>query len=368
MKKLLAILILTAIVFLTGCPKKENQPPVVQKASGLEGIVETTTGTFTWSGDDPDGTIKKYECRKDGLIWEDVALQTTYTWNDYTSGAHTFEVRAIDNKNAFSNIVVWNFTSIKQMILVEGGQFTMGDTWGDGYDDETPTHDVTITYDYYIGKYQVTFDEFDAFCDDTERTKPADAGWGRGKRPVIFVSWWDAISYCNWLSERAGLPIAYDGLGNLLDSDGEITLNPSEVVGYRLPTEAEWEYAARGGKSKSPFKYSGGDIAGDVAWYRENSYNENVGRITTWPIGLKTPNVLMIYDMSGNVHEWCSDMYSAYTSQAKTNPFVSVGTERVIRGGSFFSIERLVRVADREKLDPTYKRDGVGFRIAITAE
>jgi len=102
MKKLLAILILTAIVFLPGCPKKENQPPVVQKASGLEGIVETTTGTFTWSGDDPDGTIKKYECRKDGLIWEDVALQTTYTWNDYTSGAHTFEVRAIDDKNAFS--------------------------------------------------------------------------------------------------------------------------------------------------------------------------------------------------------------------------------------------------------------------------
>lgn len=367
MKKYLILLII-AIVFLTGCPKKENQLPVIQKVSGLEGIVEVTTGSFVWNGNDPDGTIDKYECRKDGSIWEDNALQTTYIWSDYSPGAHTFEVRAIDNKDAYSNTLAWNFTAIKQMVPVEGGQFTMGDTWGDGYNDEVPTHDVTITYDYYIGKYPVTFDEFDAFCDATERTKPADAGWGREKRPVIFVSWWDAISYCNWLSERAGLSLAYDSLGNLLDASGDITVNPQEVEGYRLPTEAEWEYAARGGKSKSPFKYSGSDDAGAVAWYRENSHNEIAGRITTWPIGLKTPNVLSIFDMSGNVHEWCSDMYSEYTAQAKANPFVNTGTERVIRGGSFFNIAKLVRVADRESLDPALKRDVVGFRIAITTQ
>ncbi len=253
------------------------------------------------------------------------------------------------------------------MIALPGGTFNMGSPEDEPFrePDEGPVRKVTVS-PFWMAKVEVTWDEYlaffratgsqgrtegktvsgqktDAISGATPPWGAPDQGWGKGSRPAITMSWHAASVYCRWLSQVTGKK-------------------------YRLPTEAEWEYAARGGKSKSPFKYSGGDIADDVAWYRENSYNENVGRITTWPIGLKTPNVLMIYDMSGNVHEWCSDMYSAYTSQAKTNPFVSVGTERVIRGGSFFSIERLVRVADREKLDPTYKRDGVGFRIAITAE
>jgi formylglycine-generating enzyme required for sulfatase activity len=83
-------------------------------------------------------------------------------------------VKAEDNEGTFSNIISWNFVAIEEMILVEGGKFTMGDSWGDGYENELPLHEVTIDYDYFIGKYEVTFDEFDAFCDDLGRTKPKD--------------------------------------------------------------------------------------------------------------------------------------------------------------------------------------------------
>jgi len=106
-----------------------------------------------------------------------------------------------------------------ELIYVEGGSFVMGDTWGDGGKDEKPTHKVTFTYDFYMGKYEVKFSKYDAFCNTTCSSKPEDEGWGRGSRPVIYVSWWDAIAYCNWLSIRYGLPVAYGLEGEV---NGEI--------------------------------------------------------------------------------------------------------------------------------------------------
>ena len=246
-------------------------------------------------------------------------------------------------------------------VLVEKGSFTMGDTWGGGDSDEKPTHKVTFTYDFYIGKYETTFDEYDAFCSATGRSKPDDKGWGRGQRPVINVSWWDAIAYCNWLSEKEKLPKAYDNNGNLLDKDGKVTTDPSKVVGYRLPTEAEWEYAARGGNKSKGYKYSGSDNVGDVAWYSENSGKK------TQEVGKKAPNELGIYDMSGNVWEWCSDWYGSYSSSAQTNPYNSTaGSYRVIRGGSWYSNVTYVRVANRDDYSPTSAKYSLGFRIART--
>jgi len=258
----------------------------------------------------------------------------------------------------------------RDLVIVEKGSFTMGDTWGDGFafrigakvlDLETPTHKVVLTYDFSLGKNQVTFDEYDAFCNATGRSKPNDEGWGRGSRPVINVSWNDVIAYCNWLSEKEKLPKAYDDKGNLLDKDGMITTDPSKVVGYRLPTEAEWEYAARGGNKSKGYKYSGSDNVNDVAWYGGNSGSK------THEVGLKLPNSLGIYDMSGNVWEWCSDWYGDYSSSAQTNPYNSTaGSDRVFRGGGCYSGATRVRVAYRNYYSPTDTYSNLGFRIART--
>jgi len=268
----------------------------------------------------------------------------------------------ITGEPVFSQVVT--IGNLQNMVLVEKGSFTMGDTWGDGSSDEKPTHKVTFTYDFHIGKYEVTFEEYDVFCEATGKSKPSDSGWGRGQRPIINVSWNDSIAYCNWLSEKEGLPVAYDDKGNFLDKNGNITTDPSMVMGYRLPTEAEWEYAAKGGKNNDSFTYSGSEKADEVAWYKSNSEGK------TQTVGLKKPNTLGIYDMSGNVWEWCSDWYGGYSSSAQTNPYNSTaGSGRVRRGGSWYSDATNIRVADRNYYLPTnIGSDLLGFRICRTVQ
>ena len=161
---------------------------------------------------------------------------------------------------------------IQKMVKVEKGSFT---TVSSNKEDQKVASEksstITFDYDFCIAKYECTFSEYDVFCEITGRKEPNDSGWGRGNRPVIYVSWWDAIAYCNWLSEKEKLTKAYDNNGDLLDKDGRITTDPSKVVGYRLPTEAEWEYAARGGNKSGGYKYAGSDNINDVAWYSSNS-------------------------------------------------------------------------------------------------
>lgn len=359
----LLVLIAVVMLLLTGCPPIPNKLPSITKVSGPSGIIYRINSTFSWSGNDPDGTIAKYEYRKDGGSWIDHGLNTGYTWSDYSEGSHSFEVRAQDNEGAYSNIISWNFTYSAVMVTVEGGTFMMGDEFGDLWEVCRPVHQVTFTYDFEIGKYETTFDEYDAFCEATERIKPDDEVWGRGSRPVINVSWWDVIAYCNWLSEKENLPKAYDAEGNLLDSDGIITTNPSKVAGYRLPTEAEWEYAARGGKYNSPYKYSGSDNVDEVAWCWENSEDK------TQEVGTKVSNELSIYDMSGNVYEWCSDLYDSeyYAKSPTTNPYNSTaGFNRVLRGGSWNFNVTSARVAFRRNFSPTVMGYYLGFRICRT--
>ncbi|WP_289059720.1 SUMF1/EgtB/PvdO family nonheme iron enzyme, partial [uncultured Mesotoga sp.] len=243
-----------------------------------------------------------------------------------------------------------------------GGSFIMGDTWGDGFSDEKPTHKVELTYDFYVGKYPVTFDEYDRYCGETGSTKPSDSGWGRGRRPVINVSWNDAIEYCNWLSEKEGLPIAYYGDGSLLDENRRETEDITRVKGYRLLTEAEWEYAARGGKKSMGYKYSGSNSPDSVAWYRGNSGGK------THEVGQKKRNELGLCDMSGNVYEWCSDWYESYSSSAQTNPYNNSGSGRVCRGGGWGSFAASTRVAFRSFYTPTSALYDLGFRIARTVQ
>jgi|GEM_PF-976493 len=305
-------------------------------------------------GTDKEPSLILADCNQTTWIKENLNFGTTYYW----------QISANDQHGGISKGPMWEFTTndppiyipsdfVPEMVLVEKGSFATGDT--DEYSNEKPTHSVTFTYDFYIGKYEVTFDEYDAFCEATGRSKLSDKGWGRGNRPVIWISWWNAIAYCNWLSEKEELPKAYDNNWDFLDKDGIVTTDITKVLGYRLPTEAEWEYAARGGNKSKGYKYSGSDNVDDIAWYSLNSGNK------TQEVGKKAPNELGIYDMSGNVKEWCSDLYGDYSGSAQTNPGIGVS-----RGGSWANNEILARVADRLTQWRGNILDSVGFRITRT--
>lgn len=239
------------------------------------------------------------------------------------------------------------------MIRVEGGSFLMGKELNlrPGGDETKPVHQVAVR-SFQIGKYEVTFDEYDAYCQYVGRKKPSDNSWGRGQRPVINVTWYDAVDYCNWRSRQEGLTPAYQGIG-------KDTVCDFSVNGYRLPTEAEWEYAARGGLKSGGFYYSGSNNPDDVAWWN--------GEIRSRPVGQKKANELGLYDMSGNVWEWCWDRYGRYPDTAAVNPAgPSAGNYRVMRGGCWDGSR--VLVFWRFPGIPSDDEYNLGFRLARTAQ
>lgn len=230
-----------------------------------------------------------------------------------------------------------------KMIAVEGGTFTMGATSEQGTNDpgsdERPTHSVTLG-DYYIGETEVTQALWEAVMGTTvsQQRDKADPSWplkGEGDDyPMYYVSWEEAKTFCEGLSKITGR-------------------------NYSLPTEAEWEYAARGGKSGG-YKYSGSDNVDDVAWYNEDYVSGSTHRVKR-----KKANELGIYDMSGNVWEWCSDWYGSYSSSSHTNPTgPSSGSNRVFRGGSWSRGAQYCRVSFRYSGIPG-GRYNCGFRLAL---
>lgn len=234
------------------------------------------------------------------------------------------------------------------MVFVQGGTFQMG--LSNGFGDDT-LHPVTLR-DFFIGQYEVTFEAYDRFCEATKRAKPDDKGWGRATQPVINVSWFDAVAYCNWLSGQTGLKVAYSIAGN------RVTLNRN-ANGYRLPTEAEWEYAAKGGPAERAYTYSGSNNVGEVAWYQENSGHQ------THPVGHLNSNDLKIYDMSGNVREWCFDWHSPYPKTAVTDPAgPEGGAKRIFRGGFWGRNPEQMQVIYRNSWYPNFTHYGTGFRLA----
>jgi len=236
------------------------------------------------------------------------------------------------------------------MVLVEAGSFEMGST--QGLADEQPVHTVKITRSFYIAPYAVTFEEYDRFHKD----KANDAGWGRGKRPVMGVDWNSAVAYCNWRSEKEGFTLCYSGRGKATQCD-------FFANGYRLPTEAEWEYAARGGLKSHGYLCAGSDNPDDVAWHVDNSG----GQIHF--VGQKQPNELGLYDMSGNVWEWCWDWYGEdyYASSPLADPTgPALGTDKVRRSGSWHEAATYIRSTFRSADGLSYPGAN-GFRLVRTA-
>lgn len=269
------------------------------------------------------------------------------------------------------------------MIPITGGTFEMGDVLNDNeYDDEKPVHKVTVN-DFYLAKYAITFEEYDAFCDATEREKPSDREWGRGKHPAINVNWYDAVEYCNWLSRQEGFTPVYtitkqmevaleEGSREDVQWDVQTDQNAN---GYRLPTEAEWEYAAREGGKKVRFG-NGKDIADpkeinfDASENNKTDYSV-VGeyRKRTVPVGsLNSPNSLGLHDMSGNVWEWCEDDWHSNYEGAPQDGSAWIdsprGSERVPRGGSWSYDPQICRAAYRGSRLPPYRYYIIGFRVA----
>jgi formylglycine-generating enzyme required for sulfatase activity len=229
------------------------------------------------------------------------------------------------------------------MVWVEGGTFLMGST--DGDDDEEPVHSVTVG-GFYMGKYEVTQGEWAAVMGSGPGERKGDA------LPVTGVSWFDAVEYCNQRSVMEGLAPAY------VRGEAAITCD-FDAPGYRLPTEAEWEYAARGGnRDPAGYEYSGSGNPGDVAWYGDNSGGG------PHQAGTKQPNGLGLYDMSGNVYEWCQDWYGEYPGDPQTDPHgPSAGAGRVLRGGSWYGSARVVRLAYRGSTTPSGRDNNIGFRL-----
>jgi formylglycine-generating enzyme required for sulfatase activity len=238
---------------------------------------------------------------------------------------------------ALSSLTSITAQSTPQLVTVQGGTFTMGDDQGVGQDNEQPTHEVTLST-YQISKTEVTVAQYRRYCNARGVSMPEEPSWGwQSSHPIVNVSWNDAINYCDWLSEE-------------LDQN------------INLPTEAQWEFAARGGTKSKGYKYAGGRSIASVGWFIDSSGGK------THEVASKKANELGLYDMSGNVGEWCLDWYDGDyygNSPAKNPKNTSKGkrTYRVRRGGSWNNSATYCRVSNRSGDEPTSGDCHIGFRV-----
>ena len=278
----------------------------------------------------------KVEIKKDGYGTDSKTVsilegQTASLLGVLTTNASSSVASGASSSGNTITIPVKDGISI-DMVRVEAGTFTMGATaeMKDPWNVEKPTHQVTLTNDYYMGKYEVTQALWQAVMGNNPSNYKGD------NLPVECVSWDDCQKFISELNRITGKT-------------------------FRIPTEAEWEYAARGGKKSRGYQYSGSNNLSDVAWYSDNSSSK------THAVGTKQPNELGIYDMSGNVEEWCQDWYGNYSSSSQTNPTgANSGYVRVIRGESWASYAWRCRSSFRNYGAPGEDAAGLGLRLVLS--
>lgn len=266
----------------------------------------------------------------------------------------------------------------ERFVLIPAGTFQMGSN--EGYSDNKLVHEVTITKPFYMGKYEVTQAEYEKYCSYTGSDSPSSKYGDGDNYPAYYVSWYDALVYCNKRSMAEDLEPCYS-IDDSTDPEDWGKVPSSEDAtwdsvicnwnanGYRLPTEAEWEYAARAGDNTvDSLTYSGtSDVnkLGDYAWYYDSA-NDN-----THEVGTKLPNAFGLYDMSGNVWEWCwnwfTSEYDENTEGGSDPTGTSAGSDRIRRGGCWNWYSDNCAVSLRGIRDPFNRNSYLGFRVVRQA-
>ena len=352
----------TALLYINGARMGQIQKDVLFKTSLPQGVY---TIKAVNSMNAADFTSIKYiiNPKSKGII-EELKLQDVITKRIIKEAEIAIKTPVTSKYQKNKQESLNKLTGGIDLVYVRGGSFEMGSEKGES--DEKPMHTITLS-NYFIGKYEVTVGQFRKFIAATGYKTSADINGGsylwngsqwklqpginweydalgfkrpetEENHPVIHVSWTDALEYTKWLSSVTG-------------------------KAFRLPTEAEWEFAARGGMSSNGYTFAGSNDINQVAWSLDNKSNQ------TFPVGKKQPNELGIYDMTGNVWEWCNDWYDAdyYAKSPSTNPLGSKsGLFKVIRGGSWGGLSNFNRVTFRYRYFPGNRGKFNGFRIAAS--
>lgn len=311
-------------------PGQRLSPPILRVSGALEGTTLTVNGTyFVVIPAEIPLKCGPFSVKAEKRGYEDISFEGS------TAPSQVIE-----------KALVYVKASLIPMVFVQGGGFMMGPDSGEPV--YNPAHQITIS-SFMIGKYEVTQEQYQKVME----MNPSffSSGADAPGQPVENVSWYEAVEFCNNLSEIEGLQKVYTIRKDKCDAD-------FSKNGYRLPTEAEWEYAARGGALSKHYNYAGSNEVVSVAWSSLDAGN------TTHPVGTKTPNELGIYDMSGNVWEWCWDWYGNYSSSPQTDPTGNPsGVCRVDRGGSYYNASALLYSTYRYSDVPGLRHSFVGFRV-----
>jgi len=329
-----------------------NMPPAVEITAPPEGARVVGNGLrVRLGGSDEDGRITAWRCGVDDPGRMAEQDEPVFVFEELVDGTHTVFVQAVDDRGGVSAVatrkITYSYSPMPpiDMVSIPSGSFRMGDIQGSGDDDERPVHEVRISA-FEMSAYEITQGQYEAVIGENPAT-----GCGVTYDYPVNVNWYDAVKFCNKLSELCGLEKCYDEVSGKCDFGRN---------GFRLPTEAEWEYACRAGTET---KYYTGNSESDLSragWYWDNSGGH------THPVGLKEPNAWGLYDMHGNVWEWCNDWYSwgYYSVSPSSDPTgPPSGFARVVRGGSWSRYARNFRSALRRGVTPSDTIYDLGFRV-----